>query len=409
MDAEDVKTCAVILFFVCLFSVLQALFPSKAFAREQAEKDSVVDLVGVPVGQVLRLWFQEVEKSDYVLCPDLVIDERLVSVRVSKASGLDSWLPGVGLSRIKKSGVSVVCKDGATSANSAVQEKPVESYAVYTPRFRDAGELTKILQKVVPGQYSGGQGANGELSAGQSGGAIDPVLIWRGEEKLKSQFEELVKALDTPSRQVRLRVVVFDVLKGDSDESALGVIARLGGLTFTAGTLPGAGLALSFDNLQAAILNTQNSSNSKLVASPVLMLRDGSTGKIQVGDSVPVLGGIVTTGQASQQSVSYLDTGVVLQITPRVREDRISLSIDQSLSTATQTVTGVSGSPTISKRQAVTQLDIKAGEVVMFSGATSFQQSNSKSFSFGFLPTGTNSSERASELVIAVHAEVVDL
>ncbi|WP_161492334.1 type II and III secretion system protein [Pseudomonas frederiksbergensis] len=100
-------------------------------------------------------------------------------------------------------------------------------------------------------------------------------------------------------------------------------------------------------------------------------MRSGKEATINVGAEVPVLGALSYPQGAGQavQSVEYRNSGVIFTITPQVRQAVVDLTIDQ-LSNFVQTTTGVNGSPTLTKRQLTTNVQMRNAEVVILGGLT---------------------------------------
>ena len=128
--------------------------------------------------------------------------------------------------------------------------------------------------------------------------------------------------------------------------------------------------------------------NSKLniISSPHIMVSDNRTAKIQVGDRVPTvsqtqaLATTTTTTTGVISSIQYLDTGIMLSVTPHINAGGlITMEISQEVSNAVKTVTSGIDSPTISKRSAESTVTVQAGETMVLGGLISDSKSNSNS------------------------------
>ncbi|HQW37080.1 MAG TPA: hypothetical protein PLO00_00110, partial [Usitatibacteraceae bacterium] len=113
-------------------------------------------------------------------------------------------------------------------------------------------------------------------------------------------------------------------------------------------------------------------SRLRIVSSPTLMVIDNQKAKIQVGDKVPTLSSTqtgVTTGTGVISNVNYLDTGVLLTVTPRVNSGgRITLEILQEVSAASKTESSTIDSPTLTQRSAQSVVTTQSGETLVFGG-----------------------------------------
>jgi general secretion pathway protein D len=120
-----------------------------------------------------------------------------------------------------------------------------------------------------------------------------------------------------------------------------------------------------------ATLNALNAiTNVNILSTPSLTVLDNRQAVLQVGDQIPVttLQSVAPLGNTFN-SVSYLNTGVILAITPHISESgRLMLDIDQEVSNAVPG-TGLGGNnPTIQQRKVKTQVAVADGESLMLGG-----------------------------------------
>jgi general secretion pathway protein D len=102
---------------------------------------------------------------------------------------------------------------------------------------------------------------------------------------------------------------------------------------------------------------------------------------------VPVLGAVSYpgNGQPAMQSVSYQSSGVIYDVQPVIHEGAIDISVMQQVSNFVSTKTGVSGSPTLIKRELKSDLTLLDGEIVVMGGLTDSKDTNA-SEGASFLP-----------------------
>jgi general secretion pathway protein D len=207
------------------------------------------------------------------------------------------------------------------------------------------------------------------------------------------KIEAAIKKLDVVPRQVLIEVLIAEVTLTDDLQYGIDWFINvragtsgtlnMGGLPATP-TSPVPPLAIPPGGLQLintvggdvrAVLNAIGSDGRlKIVASPSLMVIDNQKAQIQVGRSVPTLSqqqsgttGSVTGSVIS--SIQYLDTGIMLAVTPRVNSGgRITLEVAQEVSDADLTATSNIDSPTINKRTAQSMVTTQSGETVVFAG-----------------------------------------
>jgi general secretion pathway protein D len=102
-----------------------------------------------------------------------------------------------------------------------------------------------------------------------------------------------------------------------------------------------------------------------------------------VGEQVPIVTSetsdtIATT--TSNRTVQYKDTGVILNVTPRINYDGIIIiEIDQQVSSVKDQVTGGIDSPTISTKSVKTKLAVKDGQSILMGGLISKETTDNES------------------------------
>ncbi|MGZ8172791.1 MULTISPECIES: type II secretion system secretin GspD [Methylobacter] len=166
--------------------------------------------------------------------------------------------------------------------------------------------------------------------------------------------------------------------------ATLGSIATASAAAFTSGGLT----AIYNSGVVNALLSAQaNKGNVNIISSPSLMVLNNQEAKINVGDQVPIqtgtLGSVVgsggTTGAttAIQSSIQYKDTGVTLEVTPRVNANgMVIMEIKQTVSSAVKTETGVNTSPTIQKKEIESSVAVQDSETIVLGGLIDNNNSN---------------------------------
>ena len=171
--------------------------------------------------------------------------------------------------------------------------------------------------------------------------------------------------------------------------------------------------------------------NVKIISSPSLMVLNNQEAKIKVGDQVPIqtgqtVGPVGTsnngilgssgTSFAQANSIQYKDTGVILEVTPRVNSNgMVILDVKQEVSSVKETTTGVTTSPTINKEEIESIITVKDGETLALGGLIQTTNQNNKSGIpfFHELPLigplfgSTNGKDNRQELVVLLTPRVV--
>lgn len=214
-------------------------------------------------------------------------------------------------------------------------------------------------------------------------------LLIRANPRDYRQLLAIISQMDTAPLQVMINAVIAQVVLNDDTafgvdwsrvlESASGNVTRvgtsflpsptgnnssgLGGLLFTRSFIDGA--ARVDATLEAIAVNN----DVRLLARPSLMVINNMEGEIVIGSRVPVqLGETIGTGGQSISNIQYQDTGITLNITPRINDDGVvNLTIVQNLSSVSEAV-GVGTNPIFDNQDITTTVIVRDGENVVLGG-----------------------------------------
>jgi general secretion pathway protein D len=122
----------------------------------------------------------------------------------------------------------------------------------------------------------------------------------------------------------------------------------------------------------------------RVLSSPNLLVLNNGTARLQVGDQVPIASQSSTSNLAPSaptvNSINYKDTGVILNVTPRVNASGlVMLDISEEVSQAGATSTSSLNSPTISQRRVTSSLAVKDGQTIGLAGLITDNRANTKS------------------------------
>jgi general secretion pathway protein D len=146
-----------------------------------------------------------------------------------------------------------------------------------------------------------------------------------------------------------------------------------------AGSITGDGLGWTFlgRNAAAIISALDDVSEVRLLSTPSVVVRNNSEAKLDVGTKIPVnstsfnpISGEPGSGTGTFTQVQYLDTGVILTVTPRIsRDGTVFMQIEQEVSSpGPPRASDPTGNVPINKRRLTTEAAIKSGETVMLAG-----------------------------------------
>ncbi|WP_287917383.1 type II secretion system protein GspD [Comamonas sp.] len=362
------------------------------------------DMQAVNVAQVLQLIYGEALSTPYVLDPEVLDDERLVSFRYKSGQGdlqafLAGFLESLGYAVERKGGVDFVRKRKAEEA-----PPPESRLHLYRPQYRDVAYLARVLAPLFQGLFSvnrsvravGQSMPEGDVPSGSAAALIDQdadVLLFSGTQPEIEKLQELLPQVDVATGEVLVRGVVYEVSNTDKSGSAFGLLANLLGGKLNLGIGSAAGNLGNFIQLKHTALDAvysmlETDSRFKVVSSPSLRIQSGARGVFSVGQEVPVLGALSFPQGAGQavQSVEYRSSGVIFDIRPTVRDAVIELAISQQLSDFIKTTTGVNNSPTLTKRELKTTVGLQDGDVIVLGGLAEDKTSSSRD-GLSFLPS----------------------
>ena len=223
-------------------------------------------------------------------------------------------------------------------------------------------------------------------------------------------IKDLVDKLDIILAQVRIEVIVAEVTLSDTDRSGINALNLTVGpgsdgrtmiTNFTAdAATSGGGLAgwnitggvvnpLSF---QAALGNTGQKHNVRVLQSPTVVTTHNKEAKIAVTQQQPIITGTQSsvasgsTAPVSTSQVTYKDIGITLTVTPLIGDDgSIQLKIDQVVDDVIGNVT-IDGNqqPIIGHREANSFVNVNDGQMVVLGGLQRSSQTRDRT-KLGFL------------------------
>jgi general secretion pathway protein D len=151
------------------------------------------------------------------------------------------------------------------------------------------------------------------------------------------------------------------------------------------GFLPGANLAVAANGGSAVILTALRAlTHVEVLSSPNLVVLNNQPARLQVGDQVPIqtqsATSVLTPGAPVVNSIEYRDTGVILNVTPRVNAGGlVLLDISEEVSQVSQTTSSTLNTPTISQRRVTSSVAVRDGQTIALGGLISDARSTAHS------------------------------
>ncbi|WP_149088092.1 type II secretion system secretin GspD [Pseudomonas prosekii] len=264
-------------------------------------------------------------------------------------------------------------------------------------------------------------------------------LLVRTRPAQWKEIESAIKRLDNLPQQVQIETRILEVkLTGELDLGVQWYLGKLAGnsssttVANTSGNqgalgAGGAGLGAadslfySFvsNNLQVALHALETNGRTQVLSAPSLVVMNNQQAQIQVGDNIPISQTTVNTSNSDTtlSSVEYVQTGVILDVLPRINPGGlVYMDIQQQVSDAdTSNVTTTQPNPRISTRSVSTQIAVQSGQTVLLGGL--IKQDNAESTSsvpgLSSIPGlkwlfGTTSKSRdRTELIVLITPRVV--
>jgi general secretion pathway protein D len=217
---------------------------------------------------------------------------------------------------------------------------------------------------------------------------INNLIVVQSTKQEYEVIHKTLQELDFPPRQVLIDAQVYEVNLKNGMEMGVSAFLRERGAEGTGGnrTLVGGfdtagaveatvgALVGNVRELSVFLKASQSAGRSKLISAPSLLATDNLAASITVGQSIPVLTsqavGSLQAGGDSQftQTITNIQTGVTLNITPRVNASGIvTMQINQEVSSPVPP-TGSIDSPSIDRRSVQTQVTVADGDTVAIGG-----------------------------------------
>ena len=304
-----------------------------------------------------------------------------------------------------------------------------QSFYIYHPRFARATDLGQSIAPLIGGKLTSGNNKNSNTpqqsrennqqlasqpstSSRRSSGeksiegdnmrlVVDEranALIFYATGQHYQELQPIIKQLDTVPKQVMLEVVIAEVKLTGSFSKGVEFALSSGGVPTPTGS-NNTTRSLSFNGengFSYSVVGIDGNVNLNLnqtdglinvLSRPTLLVRDGVSANISVGDDIPTIGSTTTDpigGERQTTTIQYRKTGVNLNVTPTINaQGTIIMTIDQNISNVSA-AGGIEGTPAIFERTITTEVVSADGQSVLLGGLIS-QNLNSSASQVPFL------------------------
>ncbi|KLN58876.1 hypothetical protein WH96_20685 [Kiloniella spongiae] len=252
------------------------------------------------------------------------------------------------------------------------------------------------------------------------------ILATPAEYKM---IEGALTQLDIQPVQVLIEATIAEVTLKDELQFGLQWFFKNGNSTGTFSTLtsgavssafPGFSYVFNSGDTQVVFNALDEISDVNVISSPQLMVLDNQSARLQVGDQVPIATQSAvstdTTTAPIVNTIELKDTGVILEVTPRVSSSGlVVLKIKQEVSDVVSTTTSDIDSPTIQQRLIESSVAVSSGETIALGGIIRDRQEEGSSGLplvseipvLGYLFKNTSEKYNRTELLVLITPRVV--
>ncbi len=323
----------------------------------------------------VRNWIARLDRSQSVAGRQLFV----YYVQNGKAADLARTLSGIFASETRGSGVI-----GVAAATGGAQREPAPSAGAPPP--------AAPASPPAPGL----QGESVRIIADD----INNALLIRADRSEYASIQDALAKLDITPLQVLIEATIIEVTLRDVLRFGVQYFFNTGGLNLADGgrtilttaatapiqsVLPGFSFTLTNGPSPKFIIDTLTQlTEVNVLSSPQILVLDNQTAKLQVGDQVPITTqfqqSTAITGAPLVNTVEYRDTGVQLNVRPRVNASGlVTLELTQEVSDVVATTTSTINSPTIQQRKIVSTVAVNNAETVTLGGLIREQSTQDKS------------------------------
>lgn len=208
-------------------------------------------------------------------------------------------------------------------------------------------------------------------------------LMFYGTEDEFRVIQEALKQIDVLPRQVMIEAFLAEVTLNnnlrygvqwffDSGENTVTLSATDVGSV--ASQFPGFSYIYAGKANARIVLNAlQSKTEVKILSAPKISVLNNQKASLQVGDQVPIVTqtsqGTVVSGAPVINTIQMRDTGVILEVIPRVNDNgNVILDVTQEVSEVAQTTSSGIDSPTIQRRKIHSVIATRDGFTVALGG-----------------------------------------
>ncbi|PKU22589.1 type II secretion system secretin GspD [Telmatospirillum siberiense] len=257
------------------------------------------------------------------------------------------------------------------------------------------------------------------------------ILIYATPEE-QSTIEAMLRRIDILPLQVRIDAAIAEVTLTDDLQYGTQFYLKHGGVngllttastssTSLSGTYPGFVLTAKSGSAELVLSALSSVTNVRILSSPQIMVLDNQPARLLVGNLVPYLKetsqSTLTSTSSVVSSIDYRETGIILDVVPRVNKGGlVTLDLSQEVSAVQSTSSGNIESPTFTDRAVRSRIVVQDGQTVGLAGLisdTDSQENSGLPFlkdipGLGFLFSTQTNSRTRTELLVLITPHVIE-
>ena len=250
------------------------------------------------------------------------------------------------------------------------------------------------------------------------------ALLIRASPDQYAVIEAMLRKIDIVPLQVQIDATIAEVDLNNQLQYGTQFFFKNGGLAAqlvnpVSDALSGAFTLTKSVNITLSAI--QAVTKVKVLSSPQITVLDNELASIQVGDTVPYLSQTAQSTETSSapivSSISYQQTGVILQVIPRVNSGGlVTLDLSQEVSNPIATTISGIDSPTFQDRKVQSRVVARDGQTIGLGGMILDNDSHSnsgipflKDIPFlGAVFANQDNSRQRTELLVLITPHVID-
>lgn len=306
---------------------------------------------------------------------------RVQNVRAGDLAGILRELFGIG--ETQAAGPAPALAPGATPR--IIQTRPDETLEETAAAVQAVGVVqgSELFgepgdgREVTVGDQNGDAGTVGDVSIIADDSSNTLVVLAKPGDY--SRIESAIRQLDVMPLQVLLETTIAEVSL--TDEFSYGMQwffdhntgdSRIGtGVVGLPLAFPGSlsySIVNSADEVRAILRILATEDKLRVVSAPSVLVMDNQTASIRVGNQQPVSTAIVAEGGIVSTSVQFKNTGITLDVTPRVNASGlVTLEISQELTDVGQ-IDDATGQRAFLQRSIGSNVAVNSGESIVLGG-----------------------------------------